>query len=1448
LPGDYISQLQLARQLEQKAREAARNRKEAEKKLDEAEKAIASLREFDVQSADAQRLFLESKEAFSNRDFKTALSLATKSIEATEKAKAEKVEAVISSILDLLSLFEKGDRDSEEIMNFVQKARNLISEKRLKEALSSATSTWNKAEQYVNRKLADYFGKVQSLLLLAESNGIGVDEERKMLAHARKWLDELQYASTIKELNACFDRIKNLIRSHLELQIKKILDVKASYEEFGIDFSSIDNIIAQVRKEIEQEDYDRAFRTIKMAEMEVQNLLINGIRSNFERVRKRAEFLETNGIEIGRAKELIQNGLEYVGTQRIAEAKETLKEVKNVLSKGEEEYLVRLISKLRTKLVLAKRLGVDLDQPLKLLESSKRSYKGGDFESAIDFVHKADGVLEKALEGHKEVEKELARTKQLLLIGSVYPVDLKRTKELMNNSRELVLARNFSAAAEQLRAAQKEAHRALQEYFARAVMDLELKAATAMRMGADLAEEHALLDGIIKTAKDGRYIEVAASIKRCNEMINEKMKLATKAMITSAQKFLENRAGHVDVSAAESMIGDARAAVEKGEFEKAYDLARAAIETLRKSEANSLSIKIQEARDLLDLARRLGAESITLSEKLKSAEQLRDNGDISESFKLVIDVINFASSIVADELTRELTKLSRSVGSARRNGVEVARIDRLAEEASLAINGKDFDRAFRIIKEAGELLEKTIALHTEVYDRIVEISSLLREAGEQGKDTGEAIALLTKGKRLFETGKYEEAKVILTECYAETEKIVAPFIATRRIPLIKDLISIMKRIGLETSPVEKMIVDAETNAKAGQYLEALNAAREAERIATTSLIREISLRIENLKSEITRAKKSGQDVKSIEQIVEKAEKLLWESRFNDALKALDLAKAEIDQNIVMERRASEHIQLAEKIIEEVGSLGIDVTSARNSLIQSINLMNIGKFIVASELARKAAEQASQLAVGKIKNELKRIEEFCQKEGLEGVDLKTAKPSIDEIDHLMGTWHFRQAEALIDHLSSEIERIRRQKQMSAETINEVKERAKEAKEFGLRIEHVEKLLSQADEKMKTGAFSEAFAIAMWCSEELRSITESFERRMDEIHEAEKLIKLLEINGRDISELSEIIKSAEEALQGLEFEKAALLIQRAIARAASELDSLAKEKMRELYSLYQLLSQFSSEAEVLQLELNIRQMETGEPKTSNLEIIEKKTEAIESLLFNKIEDKITKLRERIDNERKAGKEASLSEFFITTAKEMLGRRSYREAIEALEKAEKSIGISIEKYREFEGMKERLAHLIEKAGSKGIPVEESKEVLIKAERESPQEIDNMIETLKNAILSLENEIEMLMPEIAIDVDLLEEPIANQWTRARIRLRNEGIAMARDISLKFRGDVDVKGPLAIEWMKGGEEVSLDLEILPKRSGVIPITLELICKPALSDEPCGFESSFEIEAHESKS
>ena len=85
MTGDYLKQLQgLTKQLEQRTKEAARNRKEAEEKMAESEKAIIAAKSFDAQTAEAEKLLEESRHANQQKDYKEALGLAAKALEAAD--------------------------------------------------------------------------------------------------------------------------------------------------------------------------------------------------------------------------------------------------------------------------------------------------------------------------------------------------------------------------------------------------------------------------------------------------------------------------------------------------------------------------------------------------------------------------------------------------------------------------------------------------------------------------------------------------------------------------------------------------------------------------------------------------------------------------------------------------------------------------------------------------------------------------------------------------------------------------------------------------------------------------------------------------------------------------------------------------------------------------------------------------------------------------------------------------------------------------------------------------------------------------------------------------------------------------------------------------------------------------------------------------------------------
>jgi hypothetical protein len=157
--GDYLKQISLTKQLEQRT-------KEAEEKMAESERAIASAKTFDASTAEAEKLLQESRQANQQKDYKEALGLAAKALEAAELAKKSKVSSIIDSSLSLLHLFEEEEVPGE-LLSSAEKAQALINEGTMEPALAKARELWDASERFTNAKEADRLSLAQSLILLA---------------------------------------------------------------------------------------------------------------------------------------------------------------------------------------------------------------------------------------------------------------------------------------------------------------------------------------------------------------------------------------------------------------------------------------------------------------------------------------------------------------------------------------------------------------------------------------------------------------------------------------------------------------------------------------------------------------------------------------------------------------------------------------------------------------------------------------------------------------------------------------------------------------------------------------------------------------------------------------------------------------------------------------------------------------------------------------------------------------------------------------------------------------------------------------------------------------------------------------------------------------------------------------------------------------------------------
>jgi hypothetical protein len=87
----------------------------------------------------------------------------------------------------------------------------------------------------------------------------------------------------------------------------------------------------------------------------------------------------------------------------------------------------------------------------------------------------------------------------------------------------------------------------------------------------------------------------------------------------------------------------------------------------------------------------------------------------------------------------------------------------------------------------------------------------------------------------------------------------------------------------------------------------------------------------------------------------------------------------------------------------------------------------------------------------------------------------------------------------------------------------------------------------------------------------------------------------------------------------------------------------------------------------------------------------------------------------------------------------------------------------------------------------------------------------------------------------------VLGQWSKATMRYTNKAKAMAREVNITIMGDLDARGLVSLPKLRGGETGSMQIEVLPKKEGALHVVLGLECRPVLSNDPVGFESSFDV-------
>ena len=1440
MSGDYLKQLQLTKQLEQKTKEAAKNRKEAEGRLAEAEKAISSCKGFDAPSAAADRALEEASQAFQQKDYKLSLSLAQKAIEACDASKREKVSSILSSADSLLQLFPD-DGSPSEVPSLRKRATDLLEQQKLEEALTKAQELWDAVERLMNSKVADVFSAAQSQVLMAEKMGLEVEGERQMLKQARGHLEKGDFAECVSQLKDCNDMASNALHNLFQSRSEAMNAASDRADELNLDFSKADDTLGRAKAAAERGDFEQAFGTLEIAESEAKAIVSKGLLAKLEGLKERTQVLKGVGTDVAPLAAATSKARELARSEKIDDAMNAWRDAEGLVRSEEIEQLLFMISKLRGRLLIANKIGSDIGEVLSELDAARSTLAQGDFKVAAALVARAEKVLEKALEGYKEVEAELSRTRGLMTLAIALELNITEAKRTVDASRQMALRRDFKGAIDSLRNAQHHIHSSIQAHIGQDIMRAEMRVTTALKLGADIHQESATLEDIVARTKEGRYEKVREDLEECIFQVDLKVRDIAARAIDEAGRLIDSYPGPADVSVYRAKLQQAQQVLREGQSVQAYDLANTLMGMFRRDERADLDRRLIEARHLLNVAKELGSESVTLNDRLTKAEQLRFDGNVVEAGRITDEVAQFAQSMIKDELDRQLAQLGKNVSAARKNGIEVLQAERLSEESSRAAAKGDLLRAHSLLKEAEASLERLTAVHNRIYERVVEISALIKEAEAQKLDTSKQAEMLSQAKRLFEAGRYEEALPAIAKTYVETEKLVAPFVAPRKAQAAQDLINLAKRLGFEVGAPQKRLDGALRLIERKEYSQAMASVREVEKTVHSVLTKGVQKELVEIRSMLEKAQAMGSDISQPQQLAGKAESLLRERRVYDALGALELARTELDQGLMMSEKALATMEAAQSAINDAVEFGVDVGGARELLRQAKSYQNMGRHGIAHELAKKAGDQVTVASAEMVRERLRKVEAEHRSKDLEGSDLEAVLRMRPDIERRIEAGKFREAAAQIKAFEQELVRIAKQKAVSAKAIEDLQSDLAQAKRRDVKVEAVEPILGQAKERFDNGAYFESFALTTKGADDLKGQLDLVARRQSELKELEKDVSELESEGV-AGTATELVEQARRSIAALDFEAATLNLRRAREATKEAKEAIHAERVKNLENMCMVAEELKvGKSSVPKVVRDVSRLR-AEGKKVDPKQLRDAVEAMGELMRKKLEGRIESVRVDLAEASRKGIGTTVSKDLLAKAEAQMSEGKWRGAANCVIEAERSIGLAEEEQHRYLQQRTRVEASIENARRNGLELTEAIRLYREAEKAKEKDHAEASRRMSQAVEAANKAAEEFLPDIQLDLDFVGKLAAGQWSKARLNLSNRSKAMARDVEVSISGGMEMRGFAPLPKLRGGERHSLDVEVRPKAGGVARVTLSLECRPVLSNDKVGYDSEFEVD------
>ncbi|MEW5747306.1 MAG: hypothetical protein AB1793_00755 [Candidatus Thermoplasmatota archaeon] len=1446
MAGNYLKSLQLAKQLEERAKEATRNKERAEREHASLQEFLEVCRENDTDVSEAEHTLGEFNAAMNSKDYQSALGHAKKASEEAKTAFVKRIGEVADSAEGLLNLAQIPAAEAKGALELLEKSKEQVLRDDHVAAMKSAKSAYDAAERALHEHISGLLSQAQEVLIQAKEMGDDVSLFEELLKKGKGALDKQEYEMGLMHVREALDGAGENIKAQVNAAIADAEELVAAGEELKADMAKVKSHVERSKSALDALRFKEALAYAKRAEAEGENSISSRLQDTSREVREGIRRLKSVGEDVDLPQDLLEQGQTALKGKNYIEALHAINLAAEKVRGMQFKSVLDVIAQAKDKFVLAKKVGVDMSKTIMLLNTARDHYRLGRFEEAMRYAEEGRKEIDSVLGVFYTARDQLVELAKAIKFAEDLGADASPVKRMLADAKKAFESKEYERTAEVAKQGLGEARKVAYDKTMDTIDVTDRAFKLGKSLGADMAETEGLMQRALASLSKEDMPECVKLARAGLDAANASLTRLLSDRLHNLDQFVQGFSGEEDLTEVTRDIAEARLRLSEQAFDRASELLKQAQLKIEKAGEEESDRLMALASAKIERLKSMEGDVSDLDILMNRVRQAMDQKVYEDATARAKEIIEGADEMMLKLVQAEFSAIKDAVEEAKAVGIETESAKAKVREARVSFENKDFGAAHSVLSSARSALRDKVARFDSVKEGFRKAEELISEAQMSRADVSKQAKALEEAKEVFRGGDFEAAERMLDELTDEAEKKLAMYLAAKFILTSKESIELAESNRIDVTEAEGLLAQAKELMKSKEYEEALEVAKRCADSATEGIGKAAQGMVKDLQRLITDAKNVGIDTSSSEVLADKALSLVGEGNYPEALRCIDSAKNDIDQIKNLSSQAAVEIKSARSNLKDAETLDMDVGAARDLLDQAVEALTRHQYAIALELARKSSETSSEVTRNTIWGTLEKFKTRVEDAVQAGRSVGAAERCVSDGIAAFDEKRYQDSLRLAMQCDAEMERAELQRDVGSKAVEMAKLKYEEALQEGIASDEVRALVREAEEMLARGRYVDALTKALESGDRLHQVRESIDSSRIELSSVREQVERLRKVGIDTARCDEIADMAQEYIAKHDFAKAKDALRRCSEEAVVLFESSINDVMaqnRDLISRARSMGLPTKQCEDL--------MEVAKTSFSEKlwDFAFQQGQACRRMCIDVISRKIDSLaadaRDRLVPLRESGASVRPVEDLIDEATGAIGRGDASEAFQILMEADQRILGIEDSHRKFIDISIAAESAVEVLKRIGVSTAEAERLLALADVERERDYDSAIEFVAEALDSAKSTIESYAPEITGGVSAAGLQEGSEGELA-ITLRNSGNVMAKEISVELSGQFQVVEVPPVASLRAGAETVVRARIVPDATGTIPVRVNIACRRHFDGAPQSFEFDGEVSAFKS--